>query len=217
MPISRRPAPHRSSRRTPRPRRRRPASPARGRAALAGALRPPALRPGVAAGAGDHEHQPDEDQHRHDRPEQVGVSTSSSTAPSTAPRNDIGARRRSIGGGTHELLAVADAAGEAAGHQADVVRDVRGDRRDADQQQRREGDQGAGADDRVDRARPDAREDDEEGIERGHADTLCGCPRVVGGVARAAGRCAVSAGGPAAPRRCPRPAGRRRAGAAAPR
>ncbi len=55
-----------------------------------------------------------------------------------------------------QLAAVADRARDRSGHQPDRVRDVRGDRRVAEREQRREGDERAAADDRVDRARGDS-------------------------------------------------------------
>src|SRR3954452_9157989 len=56
-----------------------------------------------------------------------------------------------------QLLAVADRAADVAEREAEAVGHVRGDRRGADGRQRRERDQRAGAHDRVDAARREAR------------------------------------------------------------
>ena len=72
--------------------------------------------------------------------------------------------------------AVAPGARHAACHQADRVRHRRRDGRISQRHQRGERDEGAGADDRVDRARADARQRDQDHVEDGHYPNVIGSP-----------------------------------------
>ena len=104
-----------------------------------------------------------------------------------------------------ELVAVPVAAAHAARHEADVVADVRGQRRVAEDEQGRERDERARPDDGVDGPRREPRRDDHGHVEHGHPVTLDRGDRVshaavCGGVSEAAGPPAAPAGpaGPAA-------------------
>ena len=75
-----------------------------------------------------------------------------------APRTGAGEGQRQQGAdraaAAAHLVAVGPAAGRAARNEADIVGDIRGQRRVAEEEQRREGDQCPGADDGVDRPAP---------------------------------------------------------------
>ncbi len=91
-------------------------------------------------------------------------STSSSTAPVIPPEHRHRAqpqRRRAL---ARELAPVADRAGDRPGNEADGVRDVGRDRRVAEGEQHREGDQRAAAHDGVDRARGHPRQGDADDL-----------------------------------------------------
>src|SRR6185312_6612922 len=66
----------------------------------------------------------------------------------------------------------APGAGHPTTDEADVVGHVGGERWEAEEEQRREGDQGAGPDDGVDGARRQPSEEDPDGFEDGHHVTL---------------------------------------------
>lgn len=71
-----------------------------------------------------------------------------------------------------QLPPVAEGAGGAAGHQADRVGHGGHHRRVTERDQRREGDQRAGTDDRIDRARTDPGQEDGDDLDGAHPGTL---------------------------------------------
>ncbi len=127
---------------------------------------------GGEPGLEDDEDERHGDQGGHDRVEGVGGQHQEEGRADQPAGQGRGAEAPYAASLAGQFAAVAEGAAERTGHQAEGVGDVGGDRWQSDGQQDREGDQGSGADDDVDRAGRTARAEDGERFPDGHTGSL---------------------------------------------